>query len=249
MVKRSEPLRGSINKMDVGVELQMSINLSPIQSPFVTKPSWINDCRLHLGSSFIGFSSILHRFQPSPHDMETEPIESNAMVSVEMQPEYFDTPMNDVDTPPVKRRKKKSIVWEYFTIESVGSGVRRACCKQCKQSFAYSTGSKVAGTSHLKRHIAKGGCAVVFRNNDDHDPVTPKTVPVSRAPKKRYKSPTVSYSVFDPDMCRQEMARMIIMHDYPLDMVEHAGEFALTCEDGVSDLVEGLVFTVFVSFT
>ncbi|KAK9071362.1 hypothetical protein SSX86_009930 [Deinandra increscens subsp. villosa] len=162
--------------------------------------------------------------------METSPNENNALVNIEMQPEYFDTQMNDVDTQPAKRRKKKSIVWEYFTIENVDAGIRRACCKQCKQSFAYSTGSKVAGTSHLKRHIAKGGCAVVLRNQDHHHttPVTQNTSPVTRTPKRRYnyKSPTVSYSVFDPDTCRQEMARMIILHDYPLHMVEHTGFMA-----------------------
>ncbi|KAI3803019.1 hypothetical protein L1987_31167 [Smallanthus sonchifolius] len=66
-------------------------------------------------------------------------------------------------TKPAKRRKKKSFVWEHFTIENVGEGVRRACCKRCKRSFPYITGSKVVGTSHLKRHVARGGCDVVLR--------------------------------------------------------------------------------------
>nr|XP_043624151.1 zinc finger BED domain-containing protein DAYSLEEPER-like [Erigeron canadensis]XP_043624152.1 zinc finger BED domain-containing protein DAYSLEEPER-like [Erigeron canadensis] len=167
--------------------------------------------------------------------METTPVESNALVNVEMQPEYFDTSINDVEAPPTKRRKKKSIVWEYFTIENIGEGVRRACCKQCKQSFAYSTGSKVAGTSHLKRHIAKGGCPVFLRNQEN-GPSTPLSAPSkmggnsvgpnSDAPKKRYRTPSITYSAYDPDRCRQEMARMIILHDYPLHMVEHAGFMA-----------------------
>ena len=72
------------------------------------------------------------------------------------------------ETQPSKRRKKKSIVWEHFTIETVSPGCRRACCMQCKQSFAYSTGSKVAGTSHLKRHIAKGTCPALLRGQDQN---------------------------------------------------------------------------------
>ncbi|KAF3972725.1 hypothetical protein CMV_003794 [Castanea mollissima] len=72
------------------------------------------------------------------------------------------------ETQPNKRRKKKSIVWEHFTIENVSAGCRRACCKQCKQSFAYSTGSKVAGTSHLKRHIAKGTCPALLHTALSH---------------------------------------------------------------------------------
>ncbi|XAR66867.1 hypothetical protein NMG60_11013230 [Bertholletia excelsa] len=132
---------------------------------------------------------------------------------------------------PNKRRKKKSIVWEHFTIETVGNGCRRACCKQCKQSFAYSTGSKVAGTSHLKRHIAKGTCPVVLRNRESNSQLTPYSAPSKMGPagngtdtpKRRYRSTGPTYFGFDPDRCRHEIARMIIMHDYPLHIVEHPG--------------------------
>lgn len=131
------------------------------------------------------------------------------------------------ETQPGKRRKKKSIVWEHFTIENVSPGCRRACCKQCKQSFAYSTGSKVAGTSHLKRHIAKGTCPALLRNQENNplSPYTPKTGG-SEQPKRRYRSPASPYIPFDQDRCRHEIAKMIIMHDYPLHMVEHPGFIA-----------------------
>ncbi|KVI11685.1 protein of unknown function DUF4413 [Cynara cardunculus var. scolymus] len=100
------------------------------------------------------------------------------LVNMEMQlePVYLGMQSHNVETPPSKRRKKKSMVWEHFTIETVGVGCRRACCKQCKQSFAYSTGSKVAGTSHLKRHIAKGSCPVVLRNQQQ-DLLSPFSAP------------------------------------------------------------------------
>ncbi|XP_028753930.1 zinc finger BED domain-containing protein DAYSLEEPER [Neltuma alba] len=134
------------------------------------------------------------------------------------------------ETQPNKRRKKKSIVWEHFTIETVSAGCRRACCKQCKQSFAYSTGSKVAGTSHLKRHIAKGTCPALLRNQQQNQltPYTPRGRGsgggnASDTPKRRYRSPSTPYMIFDQDRCRHEIAKMIIMHDYPLHMVEHPG--------------------------
>ncbi|KAI3495970.1 hypothetical protein L1887_38318 [Cichorium endivia] len=144
-----------------------------------------------------------------------------------MQPVFVDA--QNVESQPGKRRKKKSIVWEHFTIETVGPGCRRACCKQCKQSFAYSTGSKVAGTSHLKRHIAKGSCPNVPRNQPPPDPSSsPFTAPPTAAtetPKRRYRTatPTAPFFPFDSDRCRHEIARMIIMHDYPLHIVEHPG--------------------------
>ncbi|CAH2051381.1 unnamed protein product [Thlaspi arvense] len=64
--------------------------------------------------------------------------------------------------PPIKRRKKKSKVWENFTIKNTEPGCRRAVCNGCNQSFAYSSGTKVAGTSHLKRHIDKGTCPALL---------------------------------------------------------------------------------------
>ncbi|XP_027350310.1 zinc finger BED domain-containing protein DAYSLEEPER-like [Abrus precatorius] len=161
-----------------------------------------------------------------------EKVSSNTLPRYEIV--SVETPLNNVEhipeTQPIKRRKKKSIVWEHFTIETVSAGCRRACCKQCKQSFAYSTGSKVAGTSHLKRHIAKGACPALLHNRDPNQstPYTPRSRgngagSVSYTPKRRYRSPSTPYIIFDQDRCRQEIARMIIMHDYPLHMVEHPG--------------------------
>ncbi|XP_075474040.1 zinc finger BED domain-containing protein DAYSLEEPER-like [Primulina tabacum] len=182
-----------------------------------------------------------------PLEMEAEdpkPIMNNELVPIdtidtvpiddEMQLDVLDTQPLETDLPPIdhvaqptKRRKKKSIVWEHFTIETVGPGCRRACCKQCKQSFAYSTGSKVAGTSHLKRHIAKGTCPVVLRNQEKNQ-LVPFSAPskmgtLSNTPKRRYRTASVPYIAFDADQCRHEIAKMIIMHDYPLHIVEHPG--------------------------
>ncbi|WCJ29292.1 Zinc finger BED domain-containing protein RICESLEEPER 2 [Euphorbia peplus] len=147
------------------------------------------------------------------------PEENNAMV---VYPE----------SQPNKRRKKKSMVWDHFTIENVSEGCRRACCNQCKQTFAYSTGNKVAGTSHLKRHIAKGTCPAILRNQANQmTPYTPGSGngtengngSVTPTPKRRYRTPSTPYIPFDADRCRHEIAKMIIMHDYPLHMVEHSG--------------------------
>ncbi|XP_073153217.1 zinc finger BED domain-containing protein DAYSLEEPER [Henckelia pumila] len=160
--------------------------------------------------------------------IDTEPIDDEMQLDVlDTQPLETEMPLIEPVAPPTKRRKKKSIVWEHFTIETVGPGCRRACCKQCKQSFAYSTGSKVAGTSHLKRHIAKGTCPVVLRNQEKNQ-LVPFSAPskmgtLSNTPKRRYRTASVPYIAFDADQCRHEIAKMIIMHDYPLHIVEHPG--------------------------
>ncbi|KAE8657885.1 Zinc finger BED domain-containing protein DAYSLEEPER [Hibiscus syriacus] len=108
-------------------------------------------------------------------DMEITPGENNNHLAL-ITPE----------TQPNKRRRKKSMVWDYFTIENVSAGCRRAYCKRCKQSFAYSTGSKVAGTT-------------------------------------THRSPSTPFIPYDQDRCHHEIARMFIMHEYPLHMVEHPG--------------------------
>ncbi|KAF5466785.1 hypothetical protein F2P56_016681 [Juglans regia] len=133
-----------------------------------------------------------------------------------------------LEAPPNKRRRKKSIVWEHFTIETVGPGCTRACCKLCKKSFAYITGSKLAGTSHLKRHIALGICPV-FRQKNQQSPYTPGsrtggTGSGTDPPKKRHRATHGLASIsFDQDRCSNEIAKMIVLHDYPLHIVEHAG--------------------------
>lgn len=159
-------------------------------------------------------------------------MENNELVPIEPEANNALQLSNNIESQPNKRRKKKSIVWEHFTIETVGAGCRRACCKQCKQSFAYSTGSKVAGTSHLKRHIAKGTCPVILRNREQNsqNQLTPYSAPSklgSDPPKRRYRTSSVSpFIMLDQDRCRHEIANMIIMHDYPLHMVEHPGFIA-----------------------
>ncbi|XP_056857272.1 zinc finger BED domain-containing protein DAYSLEEPER-like [Raphanus sativus] len=110
----------------------------------------------------------------------------------------------EIDTQPIKRRrKKKSMVWDHFTTETTTSGTTKAFCNHCNKSYAYMSGGKASGTSHLKRHIELGIC--------DKCPKTNLLVPNNKKQRR------------DQDGCSREMAKMIIMHDYPLHMVEHPG--------------------------
>ncbi|WOK97393.1 zinc finger BED domain-containing protein RICESLEEPER 2-like isoform X2 [Canna indica] len=132
--------------------------------------------------------------------------------------------VNTETTPTTSRRgRKRSMVWEHFTVETVSGGCTRACCKLCKQTFAYSNGSKVAGTSHLKRHIALGSCPNIknmerqqlalasgMKSNGD----------TTDLPKKRYRTSSFG-STFDQEQSCTSLAKMIIVNEYPLHMVEH----------------------------
>ncbi|RHN48389.1 putative transcription factor/ chromatin remodeling BED-type(Zn) family [Medicago truncatula] len=180
----------------------------------------------------LGNSETLHDNRLVSSQAHYEMVNANNFPSYEIV-NAETSPNNEEHTPetqPSKKRKKKSIVWEHFTIETVSPDCRRACCKECKQTFAYSTGSKVAGTSHLKRHIAKGACPALLRSLDpnQHASYTPRSRGsgagnANNTPKRRYRTAGTPYIIIDQDRCRHEIARMIIMHDYPLHMVEHPG--------------------------
>lgn len=143
----------------------------------------------------------------------------------------FEAHADDLVTPEPqpKRRRKKSIVWEYFTVQNAGENTKRACCKKCKQTFAYSNGNKVAGTSHLKRHIELGTCPVLRRKEKSLGTITPLAAlgggAAAGSPKSHYKGRSRYSQNLSFDYCRsrREIAEMIILHEYPLHMVEHSG--------------------------
>lgn len=130
------------------------------------------------------------------------------------------------DSKPGKRRRKKSPVWDHFTIEAVSPDCSRAFCNQCKRSFAYISGSKLAGTSHLKRHIGGGTCPVgrSKKEREQMIPHVPPPVNGTNIPRKRCRASNgVTSSYFDGESCSFDLAKMIIQHDYPLSMVEQSG--------------------------
>ncbi|KAI4325246.1 hypothetical protein MLD38_030660 [Melastoma candidum] len=102
------------------------------------------------------------------HVMEVD----NAFVSATPITPTGDNDLTGFELQPNKRRRKKSMVWEHFTVETTGPGHSRACCNLCKKPFTYVTGSKLADTSHLKRHISLGICPV-SRQMKQLSPYTP----------------------------------------------------------------------------
>ncbi|XP_040377742.1 zinc finger BED domain-containing protein RICESLEEPER 3-like [Oryza brachyantha] len=136
--------------------------------------------------------------------------------------------------PPTasRRRRKKSVVWEHFTIEEMPGGDSRASCNLCKQSFAYSSGSKISGTSHLKRHISLASCPVLkYEDRKLALPLATVTdndgegaAAAERPAKRRYRSTT---GTFDQDRTCSNLAKMVILHGYPLHIAEQRGFTAL----------------------
>nr|XP_028963422.1 zinc finger BED domain-containing protein RICESLEEPER 2-like [Malus domestica] len=103
-----------------------------------------------------------------------------------------------------RKRKRTSVVWQHLEEKSF-CGEVQAVCNHCKARLA--SGSTV-GTSSLRSHV--------------------RTCPILMTKKK---SPVITsdgyvkhgaYS-FDEGNARKEIAYMIILHEYPLSMVDHLG--------------------------
>lgn len=169
---------------------------------------------------------------PSNEEAHAEEVQGDELVLAEDLAQGDEVQVNrlvsaEMSTPPTsRRRRKKSLVWEHFTIEAVSGGATRACCKLCKQTFAYSSGSKIAGTSHLKRHITLGSCPKI-KNQEHKLALTPAVGTdndgegtVERPSKRRYRYTGYANAAFDQDRSCSYLAKMIILHDYPLHIVQ-----------------------------
>ncbi|KAF7124402.1 hypothetical protein RHSIM_Rhsim12G0109500 [Rhododendron simsii] len=113
----------------------------------------------------------------------------------------------------LSKAKCRSIVWEHFQkIKIKDSGVEKARCLYCKRKFV---GDGKSGTTHLKDHTSS--CFMKKAIDSKQKFITP-----SLMMGEGKKANIQSYS-YDPEVARKQLAYMIIMHKYPLSMVEHAG--------------------------
>lgn len=105
--------------------------------------------------------------------------------------------------------REKSNVWNHFT-KQVIDGSLKAICKYCKKQMKGDSGS---GTSHLNNHYVKK------HNRKPQESIRQKLL-ASNFNKDHPE--LVAYS-FNHDAAKQELAKMIIMHEYPLCIVDHIG--------------------------
>ncbi|XP_074315151.1 zinc finger BED domain-containing protein RICESLEEPER 2-like [Silene latifolia] len=94
--------------------------------------------------------------------------------------------------------------------------VRKARCKACKKDISYKEGS---GVSHLRKHILKS-CPMRFLGNI-HGQKKLRTIlqddgTTTLELKEKYKE-------FDQDFNRSKLVTMVVIHEYPLSMVDHFG--------------------------
>ncbi|XP_058753844.1 zinc finger BED domain-containing protein RICESLEEPER 2-like [Vicia villosa] len=114
-------------------------------------------------------------------------------------------------TQHTQKRKLTSDVWLYFQRKwSVEDGKMKAICNRCGTKLSGDPGQ---GTSHPRNHWKT--CAL--RNTRDIRQAIIKTEQVDN------QTVMVGSYSFNQDIARRSAVRMIILHEYPLAMVDHIG--------------------------
>ncbi|XP_058103795.1 zinc finger BED domain-containing protein RICESLEEPER 1-like isoform X3 [Magnolia sinica] len=162
------------------------------------------------------------------------------------------TMRNDVDSNtaalsverfPPKKRRLTSSVWNDFEKVKGEGGKEFATCKHCKRKLV---GDSKKGTSHLHKHLKK--CLLYNRVHSDRsqlmikaseankDGASPLMIKASEANKdgtsplmikttelSKDGTGSVQNFKFDQERSRNDLARMIILHEYPFSIVNHHG--------------------------
>jgi hypothetical protein len=119
-----------------------------------------------------------------------------------------------VREPSVSPNKRglKSDVWSHYKRQKI-DGVFKAICKDYKKKLG---GEKGNGTTHLRDHL----CICAARNKRSP---THALLKMSEVPGKSKESFVAGTYIFNLDFSRTELAKMIILHEYPIMMVNHVG--------------------------
>ncbi|XVF29448.1 hypothetical protein REPUB_Repub15cG0122000 [Reevesia pubescens] len=115
--------------------------------------------------------------------------------------------VNNLQISSAKRRKLTSKVWEEFTKEDGW-----ATCAHCSRKF---DGSSKKGTTHLRNHLERCKRRTTTTVRDQ-----PLIFPATRDDSKN-ESVGEGNPSFDQNRSSMDFARMIIMHQCPLNMVEY----------------------------
>lgn len=150
------------------------------------------------------------------------------------------------ETPAKKTKRLTSVVWNHF--ERVRKGdICYAVCVHCKKKLS---GSSNSGTTHLRNHLLRclkrsnydvsqileakrkrKDTSVSLTNLTYEDGkrkdeiVSPITYRIDQESRKEEISHSINLGSvkFDQERSRLDLARMIMLHGYPISMVEHFG--------------------------
>lgn len=160
-----------------------------------------------LSESFLKSQSVS---QPSATpELESSWINTNSNPESEQEVVLIGDDKNDDKNVKEEGSRLRSDVWNHFTKKLI-DGVMKAICKYCKKQFRGDSG---CGTSHLKNHYMNK------HNNKAGGNIRQKLL----AGKLNKTHPELASYSFNHDASKKELAKAIVMHEYPLSIVEHVG--------------------------
>ncbi|XP_060673042.1 zinc finger BED domain-containing protein DAYSLEEPER-like [Ziziphus jujuba] len=109
----------------------------------------------------------------------------------------------------IGKRKLISVVWNHFKKVKI-DGVDKAVCNYCSKKLG---GGSRNGTRHLHDHFKR---CPLRTQKDIRQAILNPTTDVGGKVK-------VGTYTFDQENARKELANMIVLHEYPLSIVEHYG--------------------------
>ncbi|KAK9698358.1 hypothetical protein RND81_08G098800 [Saponaria officinalis] len=121
----------------------------------------------------------------------------------------------EYDSYAPSTKKRTSDVWLYFDVVMT-NGVRKARWKGCKKYLSYNGAN---GVSHLRKHASNSCPKRLLRNDSSQSKLRTKIEPDGSSTlelKEKYKE-------FDQEFTRSKLVTAIVLHEYPLSMVDHFG--------------------------
>ncbi|KAL0309079.1 UNVERIFIED_CONTAM: Zinc finger BED domain-containing protein RICESLEEPER 2 [Sesamum radiatum] len=146
--------------------------------------------------------------QPSVRESKTV-TESNT--EIEMSKDIPDRVEIEETSEDNSKRKRTFEAWNHFKRVKV-EGIQFAECNYCKTRLKAPAGY---GTTHLHKHYEKV-CKKRPRKIDSRQSFLKKTQKVSGEQE-------LGTHIFNQEEARRELASMVILHDYPLSVVDHIG--------------------------
>ncbi|KAK4397930.1 Zinc finger BED domain-containing protein RICESLEEPER 3 [Sesamum angolense] len=146
--------------------------------------------------------------QPSVRESNTV-TESNT--EIEMSKDIPDRVEIEETSEDNSKRKRTSEAWNHFKRVKV-EGIQFAECNYCKTRLKASAGY---GTTHLHKHYEKV-CKQRPRKTDIRQSFL-------KANQKVSGEQELGTHIFNQEEARRELASMVILHDYPLSVVDHIG--------------------------
>ncbi|KAJ1288844.1 hypothetical protein BS78_02G118900 [Paspalum vaginatum] len=140
-----------------------------------------------------------------------QPESINDSEPIEIDDDELD--IEEEDVVARNKRRRTSEVWKDFTEVRAG-GTVRAKCNYCSKKLSASSKN---GTNHLRLHLKSCVQKKIKLNGKEMAQAS------LRFGKTECGTVSVENYTFDQDIARQELGAMIVLHEYPLSMVDHVG--------------------------